>query len=347
MHNAVFLRSGITLRGSCKKTVFRKAPSISSLIVREADWFEYAVQVADPKGFSPGCGIAISNAKNEYPAVRLYTVTAIQGNNLYLDQRTEKNFWMADEAKIQTLFSIVHSLNADDVRVENIVLDGNRDKNERLDDNFGGAVFLQHCNRWTFENVIAQNYNGDGFSFQVSDDIYFTNCQALNNADLGFYPGSGSQRPVFKNCIAKGNSQGLFFCWGISDGLAENCVFSENVKYGANFGHRDTDNVMRNCVIERNGEVGIIFREENELRTGDHNRIEGCLIRDNGGAASGSGVDIQGKTSDITVANCHFENTQNSKQRTAIRISPEAERITLESNTFAHCPVYVLDQRTK
>lgn len=346
MHNAVFLRSGITLRGSGEKTVLKKAPSVRSLVSRESDWFEYGVQVADSKGFSPGCGIAISNAKNEYPAVRLYTVTAVRENILYLDQRTEKNFWMVDKAKIQTLCSILHALNADDVRVENIILDGNRAENEHLDDNYGGAAFLQYCNRWTFENVIARNFNGDGFSFQVCDDIHFANCQALANADLGFHPGSGSQRPVFKNCVAKGNSQGLFWCWGACDGLAENCVLSENVRYGANFGHRDTDNIMRNCIIERNGETGIIFRKEEELRTGNRNRIEGCLIRDNGGTNGEYGVDIQGKTRDITIANCNFENTPNGKQKTAIRISPEAERITFEGNTFTNCPVEVLDQRS-
>jgi acyl-CoA reductase-like NAD-dependent aldehyde dehydrogenase len=45
-------------------TVPRKAPSVSSPVIREADWFEYCIQVADPKGFTLGCGIAISNSKS-------------------------------------------------------------------------------------------------------------------------------------------------------------------------------------------------------------------------------------------------------------------------------------------
>ena len=106
------------------------------------------------------------------------------------------------------------------MEVEDLVLDGNRDHNEHINGNFAGAVFIQHCNRWRFGNVTARNYNGDGFSFQVCDDVQFQNCQALNNADLGFHPGSGSQRPVFRDCTAQGNSLGLFFCWSVSDGLA-------------------------------------------------------------------------------------------------------------------------------
>lgn len=347
LRNAIFLRPGITLRGSGEKTVLKKAASVSSPVTREADWFEYAVQVGDPKGFTPGCGIAISNAKNDWPPVRLFTVTAMRGNVLYLDQRTEKDFWMAEQARVQTLFSILHALNVDDVRIEDIVLDGNRAENEWLHDNFGAAVFMQYCNRWSFRNVIARQYNGDGFSFQVCDDVHFENCQALDNASLGFHSGSGSQRPVFKNCVAKGNSQGLFWCWSSCDGLAEDCVFSENVLYGVNFGHRDTDNLLRRCTIERNKESGIVFRKEsNEFRTGDRNRIEGCLIRDNGGTGE-CGVDIQWKTRDIAIVNCRFENSPNGRQKVALRISPEAERITLEGNSFIHCPIEVQDLRGK
>ena len=352
MRNSVFLRPGITLRGSGEKTVLKKAPGVSSPVVREADWFEDCLQVADPKGFTLGCGIAVQNkqadSEHDVTEVQFFTVTAIRENALYLDRRTEKDFWMEEGAKAQTLFSILYGRNADDVTVEDIVLDGNRAENARLNDNYGGACYGIYCNRWTFRNVIARDFNGDGFSFQVCDDWHFENCQALNNADLGFHPGSGSQRPVFKGCVAKGNAEGLYWCWAACDGLAENCTLSDNIRYGTNFGHRDTDNVLRNCVIERNGKTGINFRQEpGENRQGDRNRIEGCLIRDNGGALGDCGVDIQWRTRDITIVNCRFENSKDGKQKVAIRISPEAEGIKLEGNSFTGCPVEVLDQRVK
>ena len=251
MRNSIFLRPGITLRGSGEKTVLKKAPSVSSPVVREADWFEYSLQVADPKGFTPGCGIAVQNkeadSEHDVTEVQLFTVTAIRENVLYLDRRTEKDFWMEEGAKVQTLFSILYGRSVNNVSVEDIVLDGNRAENARLNDNYGGACYTVYCNRWKFRNVIARDFNGDGFSFQVSDDFHFDNCQALGNADLGFHPGSGSQRPVFKSCIAKGNSEGLYWCWAACDGLAEDCTLSDNIRFGTNFGHRDTDNVLRNC----------------------------------------------------------------------------------------------------
>jgi hypothetical protein len=352
MRNSIFLHQGITLRGSGDNTVLKKAPSVISPVVREADWFEYCLQVADPKGFTVGCGIAVQNkqadSEHDVTEVQLFTVTAIRENVLYLDRRTEKDFWMEEGAKVETLFSILYGRSVDNVSVEDIVLDGNRAENARLNDNYGGACYGVYCNHWTFRNVTARDFNGDGYSFQVCDDWHFDNCQALNNADLGFHPGSGSQRPVFRNCISKRNSQGLYWCWAACDGLAENCTLSENIKFGTNFGHRDTDNVMRNCIIERNGEVGVLFREEpGENRQGDRNRIEGCLIRDNGGAESAYGMDIRGKTRELTIVNCRFENSRDGKQKVAIRISPVAEAITLEGNTFTGCPVEVQDQRVK
>ena len=91
-----------------------------------------------------------------------------------------------------------------------------------------------------------------GVSWQVCDDVTVEDCRSLNNAGLGLHPGSGSQRPVIRNNVIQGCRIGLFWCWGACGGVAENCVLSENARYGVNFGHRDTDNVVRNCTVERN-----------------------------------------------------------------------------------------------
>lgn len=346
MNNSLFPRTGITIRGSGDKTILRKSSSVSSKIVREADWFEYCVKVEDPKGFAVGGGLALSRDDKSPEEVRMFTITAIRENMIFLDKRTEENYWMMEGARASTRFSIIYGLNVDGVQIDDLVLDGNRSENEHINDNYAGAVFMQYCNRWSFRNVIARDYNSDGFSFQVCDDIHFDDCSAINNADLGFHPGSGSQRPVFRRCTSRGNSQGFFWCWGACDGIAEDCIAAENRKYGVNFGHRDTDNILRNCVIENNGEIGVLFRKEaNEYRTGDRNLLENCVIRDNGKAGPGLGIDIQWKTNDITIRNCRFENTKDGPQKVGVRISSEAQRITLESNKFAGCKVDVEDQR--
>jgi hypothetical protein len=351
LRNAIYLRPNIAIRGSGEKTVLRKAGSVVTALTKDSDWFEYGVRVEDVSGFAPGGGIMLRSKKAagdwQYDVLSA-TVTAINGDIIFLDRLTKENFWTDANATAATIFPILTAENVDDVVLEDLVLDGNRNNNEHINGNFAGAVFIQHCNRWLFKNVIATNYNGDGFSFQVCDDVQFRDCKAINNSDLGFHPGSGSQRPVFRNCAAHGNSQGIFFCWSVSDGLVENCILSENTRYGVSIGHRDTDNIIRRCRIERNGEVGILFRkEDNEFRCGHRNQIEDCIVRDNGAKQSGIGIDIQGKTQDITVRNTRLENTAGKNQEVGIRISQEAERIILQDNTFENCPVDMQDLRPK
>ena len=350
LRNAVYLRPNITLEGSGETTILRKADSVVTPLVRDSDWFEYGVQVKDVTGFTPGGGIMLRSKNGpgdwQFDVLRA-TVTAIDGDVLYLDRLTMKDFGTAKSATAATIFPLLTAENVDDVVVKDLVLDGNRANNERINGNFCGAVFIQQCNRWRFENVAAQSYNGDGYSFQVCDDIHFQRCRAIDNANLGFHPGSGSQRPQFRDCTAKGNNLGLYFCWSVSDGLAENCTLSENRQYGVSIGHRDTDNLIKNCTIERNGEAGILFRDENEFRAGHRNRIENCTIRDSGNDKPGVGVDIRGKTQDIVVSNTKLENTASGKQQTGIRIGKEAQRIVLEGNTFEGCPTPIEDLRTK
>jgi hypothetical protein len=349
LQNAVHLRPNITLRGSGEKTILKKAASVVTPLVRDSDWFEYGVQVGDSKGFTPGAGIMLRSKTGpgdwQFEVVKA-TITAIHENVLFLDRLTKENFWTEKDATAATVFPLLTAENVDNVVVEDIVLDGNREQNEHINGNFSGGVFIQYCNRWHFKNVTSQNYNGDGYSFQVCDDIQFQSCRALNNADLGFHPGSGSQRPVFRQCTSKGNSLGIFFCWSVSDGLAESCTLLENRDYGISIGHRDTDNVIKDCTIERNGKVGILFRKEaGEFRAGHRNRIENCAIRDNGTKESGVGIDIQGTTRDITIQNTKLENTAGQRQGIGIRIAKEAERIMLQDNTFENCPVHIEDMR--
>jgi hypothetical protein len=346
LRNAIHLAPHITLRGSGTATVLRMAPSVTTALARDTDWYEYVVQVQDATGFAPGGGILLSTKDEQGVAKHLFaTVTAVQGNLVFFDQRTEACFWLSGESTAATLFSLLSGRNVDDVRIESLVLDGNRAACGHVNDNYGAAVFLQYCNRWEFREVTARDYNGDGFSFQVCDDIHFEDCQALGNADLGFHPGSGSQRPLFRRCTSRGNSQGLFFCWGVSDGLAEDCVLSGNLKYGISIGHRDTDNLIRGCTVEGNAEVGILFRQERQqFFSGDRNRIEDCILRDNGPADSGVGIDVRWLTRDVTIRDCRFENPT-GHQVTGVRIGADVKDVHLDGNTFGKCRCEVEDLR--
>jgi len=352
MHNALYMRPNVDIRGSGEKTVLKKSRGFVTPLIRDADWFEYGVQVKDPTGFKTGNGIMLRTKPTESGQlwtikVMRGTVTKIEGDVLFFDKITGENFWLENECTASTLFPILTAENVDNITIEDIVLDGNGAENELINGNFSGGVFLEHCNNWTFRNVTVQNYNGDGYSFQACNDFLFENCKSLNNGGLGFHPGSGSQRPVLRNCTGNGNSEGFYFCWSVTGGIVENCVFNDNVVYGISVGHRDTDNVMRNCTIEGNKQVGIIFRkgEESEFFGAHRNLVENCIIRNNGKDKDGVGIDITHETNDITIKNCTFGNKGEKIQKIGIRIGKETKRITMEGNTFSDMKVKVNDLR--
>ena len=348
MHNALYIPSHVTVRGAGSETVLKKEPSFSSTLILDSDWYEAQVRVSDVRGFRPGCGVMLRAYKDDrLMHVVQATVTAIEGDVLLLDQRLLKNFWVADRATVATLFPVITAkAGTGDVRVENLILDGNWAQNEEINGNYSGAVFIQECDRFTFCQVTARNYHGDGFSFQVCDDIHFEKCRAENNESRGFHPGSGSQRPIFDQCEAIGNTQGIFFCWGVSDGLVKDSVCSQNHHYGISIGHRDTDNHIVNTHIEQNGRVGVLFREPTtDFRGGHRNTFVDCVIQDNGSDVSGIGVDIRGLTCNVTICNCNIADSGQGKQTVGVRIAPEVVDLQLDGNHFGGHKKDIEDER--
>jgi hypothetical protein len=336
--NAVYLYSNITIKGSGENTVLKMAPGFVTPTIRNIDGGEYSVQVKDPSGFTPGRGIMLRTTAKEAWQIEVMkaTVTKIEGDIVYFDKIADKDFHLKQKCTAATIFPIITAENVNNVNMEDIVLDGNKEQNEHINGNFSGAVFLHYCNNWNFKNVTSKNYNGDGFSWQTCNDIHLDHCKSINNTDLGFHPGTGSQRPIISNCISTGNSEGLYFCWNVTDGFVDNCTFSDNIKYGISIGHRDTDNIIQNCLIQNNKEVGILFRkdDDDEFFAGNRNLIKKCTIKDNGTNRQGVGIDVTWKTKDITIENTKFISSQAGIQKIGIQIGKDAERINTSGNTF-------------
>jgi parallel beta-helix repeat protein len=338
IRNAVYLHPDITIRGSGEETVLKMAPGFVTPVVRNIDGGEYGVQVEDPSGFTLGGGIMLRTTAEAAWAIDVFkaTVTKIEGDIVYFDKMADKDFPLKKQSTAATIFPIITAQDVDNVKIEDLVIDGNKEQNEHINGNFSGALFLHRCNNWNFKNVTAKDYDGDGFSWQTCNDIHFDNCKALDNTDLGFHPGTGSQRPVITNCTGNGNGQGFYFCWNVSDGFVDNCTFSGNIRYGISIGHRDTENIIQNCLIENNQEIGILFRKDSdeEFYAGNRNLVKNCTIKDNGADKDGIGIDIRWKTKDITIENTKFISSRPGIQKIGIQINEDAERINTSGNTF-------------
>ncbi|MBI1923786.1 right-handed parallel beta-helix repeat-containing protein [Candidatus Poribacteria bacterium] len=350
LNNAIYLRSKIQIEGSGSETVLIKNPSVRTNLAIDSDWYDDNVALAKGDGFEVGYGVCLKarNLHNGAWDIIKRTLIGRDGDRFWLDRPLEKNFWIDHEAQIATLFPILTGEHIRDVEIRHLTLDGNRSNNEYLDGNYAGCIFLQNCEQILIEEVEARNYNGDGISWQVCHDVTVTNCRSLNNAGLGLHPGSGSQRPLIRGNHLEGNNLGLFFCWGVKHGIAENNRIRNNRTYGISVGHRDTDNTIRSNEIEGSGKVGILFRNEpNEGRCPHRNLVENNRIVNSGCEGQGFGIDIQGETHSIVIKANQMIETREPAEYVGVRIGPHTSEVVLERNTFSGLSVEVEDCRLK
>jgi parallel beta-helix repeat protein len=166
----------------------------------------------------------------------------------------------------------------------------------------------------------------------------------LNNAGLGLHPGSGSQRPIIRNNHLEGNNLGLFFCWGVKHGIAENNRIHNNRSYGISVGHRDTNNIIRVNEIEGSGKVGILFRNEpNEGRCPHRNIVEYNSIINSGSDGKGFGIDIQGETRSIAIKGNQIIERREPAEYVGVRMGAHTSDVVLDGNVFSGLSVEVED----
>lgn len=346
LRNAVYLQSRVRILGSGAESILIKEQSVKTNLAADSDWYDQEVTLADAAGFRVGDGVCLraKNPHNGGATVIKRTLVARSGNRFKIDKAPRENLWLNCDPTAATLFPILSGEFVSEIVIENITLDGNKDHNENLDGNYAGCIWMQDCNRITIRGVTARNYNGDGISWQICHDVRVEDCHSHDNTQLGLHPGSGSQRPLIRNCKSERNDQGIFFCWGVKYGLAEKNLLADNRSYGVSIGHCDTDNIVRDTEILRSGKVGVLFRGEQKSFAGHRNRIENNGIIDSG-PDTGVGVDIQGETESITIAKNEIRETRQPMSRIGVRIGEKVGDVQLADNRIEGYSVAVSDLR--
>jgi parallel beta-helix repeat protein len=330
LRNAIFLPSFVTLMGSGDETVLEKHASRTVALAEDCDWYSWSVVVEDASSFAVGDGISLSSQRPDAGKglqVTLHTITQIEENRLYLDGMPRMNHWLGYEAKVASTHSLIDAQKVAGITIKDIRLKGNSAENEYLNGNGGAAIFMQEGENVHIQNVTIENFNGDGISWQIVHDVCVENCVISNMAVLGLHPGSGSQRPVMRNNKVSNCDIGIFWCWGVCNGIAENNRITNCKKHGISTGHRDNDNIIRGNTISGSGESGIYFRPE---RSADHtsNRV---LIENNfiNAPAESTGISVARGAEDTIIRNNKIVATDAAN---AIIIDDEAVRTIVEEN---------------
>ncbi|MDZ4687750.1 MAG: right-handed parallel beta-helix repeat-containing protein [Planctomycetaceae bacterium] len=346
LRGAVHLRSGVRVRGAGDDTIITKIPSRSSKLLVDSDWYDQEITLSPGHGFEIGDSVCLrtKNAHHGNPEVLKRRLVARSGDRFKLDLPLKENYWQMGEPTANALFPLLTGEEIERITIEHLTLDGDRANNANLDGNYAGCIFLQDCRSIQIRDVTARNYNGDGISWQICHDVAVEDCRSHDHAGLGLHPGSGSQRPVMRRNKLSGNDIGLFFCWGVKYGLAEDNVCDGN-RVGLSIGHRDTDNLIRGNRIENSRDVGVLFRPERGPTFCAHrNVIEHNTLVNNGGPTAAA-VDVQGGTEDVTIRQNEIRDSRGPAERTGIRLGAETQRITVAENRIEGFATAIRDMK--
>ena len=333
LRNAIHLQSGVHLRGDGAKTLLIKEPSATTPLELDSDWYDQEITLKDASAFRVGDGVCLraKDAKTGAQTVIKRTLTARSGSRFKLDKPLRENLWQLNGASCSTLFPLISGELVEDIRIESLVLDGNRSQNAELDGNHAGCIFLQDCARIHIRGVTARNYEGDGISWQICHDVIVEDCVSENNKNLALHPGSGSQRPIIRRNTLRGCDIGIFFCWGVKFGLAEDNEITGN-RVGISIGHRDTDNLVTSNTIRGSKAHAVLFRpERGPSFAGHRNRIERNTFIDNG-PDQGAIIEIQGGTEEIQITGNCFRESRPGVRTISVREGAETKNITIASS---------------
>ncbi|MBE0539768.1 MAG: right-handed parallel beta-helix repeat-containing protein [Verrucomicrobia bacterium] len=331
MRDSLNLRSRVTVRGAGERTVLKKDREHRSALAVDGDFGEAAITVTDTHGFAIGRGIYVaSKSQRNFHGV-CATILNARSNYFTLTRPMNADIMVADGGFAATVFPVISGYDIQDARVENLTVDGNRAENPtQVDGCRTAGIFLYRGDHCVIANCIVRDYNGDGISFQQSNDVQVEGCVVERCAGFGLHPGSGSQRPSVKNCRAVGNDgDGFFFCWRVRGGVAEGNWLENNGGYGMSIGHKDSDNFVRKNAIIGNKRGGVYWRAESEPMAAHRIMFEENTVRDN----EGWGLFVDGATQGTIIRRNKIEDTGNGKQKIGVRIGKQVGQVIMEENT--------------
>lgn len=348
MRDSLHLRANVTVRGQGAKTVLRKSKAVVSALAIDGDYGEEQITLKAAEGFAVGDGVAIwdKNAGGFHTTVA--RITGRNGDTFSISLPLNSDCLVSEGAQAATVFPVISGYHLDGVRLENLTIEGSKDENIYLTGCRGGGIFLYRCAGAVIEGCTVRHYNGDGISFQQSNDVLVRNCVSEGNASLGLHPGSGSQRPTVRDSFARNNGEdGLFLCWRVKNGLFEGNTLENNGRFGISIGHKDTDNLLRKNKVIGNGEDGVFFRNETEGMAGHRNRIEENVIENNGTKREAAGIRVRGETRDLVFVRNIIRDTREGgarRQTVGIRLEENVGAVSTEANEI-NAAIQVLDVR--
>ena len=188
------------------------------------------------------------------------------------------------------------------------------------------------------ENVIVKNYNSDGISWQIAENVTVRNCEVSGCANAGLHPGTGAPLTTIEGNYCHDNDHyGMFVCWRVRNGVVRGNKFIHN-GYGICTGHMDTDMLFENNLISDNQCDGVLFRNEIKANAPHRNIFRNNTIENNGWKTGGYGFNFDSAAEGVVLEANTIGNTKGTFQKAAVHYTKNGIPVQLANNKFSNHP---------
>jgi nitrous oxidase accessory protein NosD len=149
------------------------------------------------------------------------------------------------------------------VVISNLTADGNRAENFFADGCNSAGILVLKSNNVTVDNVHVKDFNGEGISWQITENVTVKNSEISGSGNTGLHPGTGSPFSLIENNdIHHNDRDGLVICWRVYQSQVSNNRIYHNGRFGICTGHKDTDVIFSENHIFSNQSDGVNLRGE-------------------------------------------------------------------------------------
>lgn len=318
----VRMRSNVKLIGSGRETILKRGNGVQTRFVVDADYAELKLTVENSDGFEPGMKIQVTDQDNSSCwNVSTAYITDIQENTIYIDSYLIRDYRSDREGLVSNASSVIEVIEAENVLIKNLTADGNRAENFFADGCNSAGILVLKSKKVTVDNVHVKDFNGEGISWQITENVTIRNSEISGSGNTGMHPGTGSPFTVIENNnVHHNDNDGLFICWRVYQSTVTNNQFHHNGRFGICTGHKDTDVIFDGNHIFENGSDGVHLRGERESNAPHRNTFVRNIIENNGTNNGGYGFSINSPARDLVLKENIFRSTGNKTQKAAIYV---------------------------
>ena len=327
----VRMKPGVNLVGSGKETILKRTKGFQTKFVVDADYGELKLTVEKADGFEIGMKVQVTDEENSSCwNVSTAFITDIQDEIIYVDRGMIRDYRSDKNGLVSNASSVIDVIEASDVTIANLVTDGNRAENFFADGCNNAGIIVIRSKNVTIDNVHVKDFNGEGISWQITENVTVKNSEISGSGNTGLHPGTGSPFTVIENNnIHHNDRDGLFICWRVYESRISGNKMHDNGRFGICTGHKDTDVLFLNNHVFSNGSDGINLRGEREANAPHRNTFDGNIIENN----KGFGFSVNSPAKDLILKNNQFK-SQAGTQKAAIFIYKGGLKPQLENNQF-------------